>query len=76
MAYRQGNMGEAHKLADIAKKLQPKFIKHWYLMNMRQRLFTKDPVFYKKFKNYGTSNENWYYVDKEWRCYINHKRIR
>lgn len=42
---------------------------------MKRRLYTKDPKYYAVWSYLGTSDENWYFVDGEWRKYVNGKRI-
>lgn len=42
---------------------------------MKRRLFTKNPKHYKQWADLGFSDENWYFVDGEWRKYVNGKRI-
>lgn len=46
-----------------------------YYDQMKRRLYTKDPKYYAVWSYLGTSDENWYFVDGEWRKYINGKRI-
>jgi hypothetical protein len=46
-----------------------------YYNQMKRRLYSKDPEYYKQWAHLGTSDENWYFVDEEWRKYINGKRI-
>ena len=46
-----------------------------YYDNMKARLYTKNPQHYAQFAKYGTSDYNLYYVDGEWRKYVNGKRI-
>ena len=52
---------------------------HWhnigYYTQMKRRLYTKEPKHYWRWKCYGTSEENWYFVDGSWRKYVNGKRI-
>ena len=42
---------------------------------MKKRLFTKNNIHYKQWAELGESQENWYFVNEEWRKYINGKRI-
>jgi hypothetical protein len=46
-----------------------------YYEQMKRRLYTKDPTYYAVWSYLGTSDENWYFVDDEWRKYVNGKRI-
>ena len=43
---------------------------------MKKRLYTKAPEHYKQWESFGKSEENWYFVDGEWRIYENGKRIK
>lgn len=46
-----------------------------YYDQMKRRLYTKDQKYYAVWSYLGTSDENWYFVDGEWRKYVNGKRI-
>lgn len=35
----------------------------------KRRLYTKNPVFYQRWKGYGESYDNWYWVDGIWKKY-------
>ncbi len=54
---------------------QPPFHTQEYYDQMKRRLYTKDKEHYKQWANLGESQENWYFVDGEWRKYVNGKRI-
>lgn len=54
---------------------RPKFHTQEYYDQMKRRLYTKDPEHYKQWADLGKSNENWYFVDGEWRKYVNGKRV-
>lgn len=53
------------------------FKPHWhtrtYYEQMKRRLYTKSPNHYSQWWTLGTSTENFYYVDGEWRIYENGK---
>jgi len=51
-------------------KIMPDFITDEYCDNMKKRLFTKDPEHYKQFKPYGKSYVNMYFVEGEWKYYL------
>ena len=53
----------------------PPFHTQEYFAQMKRRLYTKDNNHYKQWAHLGESQENWYFVDNEWRKYINGKRI-
>lgn len=64
-----------HFYNDMANKSRPPFHTQEYFDQMKRRLYTKDPVHYAQWAYLGTSEENWYFVDGEWRIYKNGKRI-
>lgn len=53
----------------------PKFITGEFCNQHKRRLYTKDPIHYKYFECYGTSDENWYIVDNKLLIYKNGKLI-
>ena len=53
----------------------PPFHTQEYFDQMKRRLYTKDPVHYAQWAHLGESEDNWYFVDGEWRKYKNGKRI-
>ena len=55
---------------------KPDFHTQEYLDQMKRRLYTKNNVYYTQWSSLGESQENWYFVDGEWRRYINGKRIK
>ena len=59
----------------MAKKLAPCFHTQEYFDQMKRRLYTKDPEYYKQWADLGKSAENWYFVDGSWRKYVNGKRV-
>jgi hypothetical protein len=71
--YKNGKNTKNYEL--ICALLKPYFHTQEYFDQMKRRLYTKDPVHYKQFAEYGESQENWYFVDGEWRKYVNGKRI-
>ena len=60
---------------ECAIRTRPKWHTNEYFDQMRRRLYTKDNEHYRMFEHLGESNENWYFVDGEWRKYVNGKRI-
>lgn len=58
-----------------ANKLTPSFINEEMCIQHRKRLYTKSPELYPQFAKYGTSEENWYFVNGELLKYKNGKRI-
>ena len=69
----------AYDFAKVASMLADQSRPDWhcqsYYDQMKRRLHTKSPAHYKQWRHYGTSEENYYYVDGEWRKYVNGKRI-
>lgn len=59
-----------------ALKKTPNFHTEEYYNQMKRRLYTKNKEHYKQWAHLGTSEENWYFVDGEWRKYINGKIIK
>lgn len=59
----------------VALEYTPPFHTEEYLDQMKRRLYTKDPVHYEQWAHLGESEDNWYFVDGEWRIYRNGKRI-
>lgn len=60
----------------FADKIRPPFHTEEYFNQMKRRLYTKDPVHYAQWAHLGESEDNWYFVDGEWRIYRNGKRIK
>ena len=65
-----------HFYNDMANKSRPPFHTQEYFDQMKRRLYTKDPVHYEQWAHLGESEDNWYFVDGEWRIYRNGKRIK
>lgn len=73
--YVRGDDDKALWASNLADYWRPKFHIEQYFSNMKARLYTKNPQHYAQFAEYGTSDYNLYYVDGEWRKYVNGKRI-
>lgn len=54
---------------------KPPFHTTEYFKQMKRRLYTKDPVYYEQWAHLGKSEDNWYFVNNEWRIYRNGKRV-
>ena len=74
-AYKNKDMERAEEWDRVASCFTPPFHTEAYFKQMKRRLFTKNPEHYSQWAHLGTSNENWYFVDGEWRYYCNGKRI-
>lgn len=75
--YATDERGKSKEIGDTMAELEagPSFITNDYCDQMKRRLYTKDPIYYAQFAEFGTSNVNWYYVDGEWVYYKNRKQI-
>lgn len=72
----QNNDGILAKACNFAANLiTPEWHTQEYYDQMKRRLYTKDPEHYKQWADLGESQENYYYVDGEWRKYVNGKRV-
>ena len=60
----------------MAEKLTPCFHTQEYFDQMKRRLYTKDPEHYAQWADLGKSDENYYYVDGQWRIYKDGKRLQ
>lgn len=68
-------MALAKVSSEIADDIRPDWHNEAYYAQNKCRLYTKEPKHYWRWKYYGTSEENWYFVDGSWRKYVNGKRI-
>lgn len=75
MSYKKCEFGTAILSSMYADNYRPDWHTQEYYDQMKARLFTKNPQHYAQFAEYGTSDYNLYYVDGEWRKYVNGKRI-
>lgn len=60
----------------VADKCRPPFHTQEYFDQMKRRLYAKDKEYYAQWAHLGESEDNWYFVDGEWRIYNNGKRIK
>lgn len=73
--YANGWLRDAKIENDYAESCKPSFHTQEYYDQMKRRLFEKDEEHYKQWSHLGKSDENWYFVDGEWRKYVNGKRV-
>lgn len=73
--YQRGNIDFARQMSCYCKTLTPRFHTQEYFDQMKRRLCTKDKEHYKQWADLGESDCNWYFVDGEWRKYVNGKRV-
>ena len=76
LAYKDYDYELIDMMNEEALKLTPSFFNQEFFNQHKRRLYTKDPVHYAQFAEYGTSEDNWYFVDGEMRIYRNGKRIK
>ena len=76
-SYQKGDMISAELFSSACNRIRPPFHTAEYFKQMKRRLYTKDPVYYKEWAYLGTSEDNWYWSQKENKFikYRNGKRI-
>lgn len=74
-SYKNGSYDVAQLYSDQSLEYKPKFHTQEYYEQMKRRLYTKDNKHYKQWAYLGESDVNWYFVNGEWRKYINGKRF-
>lgn len=75
-AYKNGDIVKALQFSDAAMNNKPDFIDENLITQMKRRLYTKDNNYYSQWKDLGTSDINFYYVDGNWLYYQNGKLIK
>ena len=75
MSYEKCEFGTAILSNMYANTYRPDWHTQEYYDQMKRRLYTKDKEHYKQWADLGESQENWYFVDGEWRKYVNGKRV-
>lgn len=73
--YKHNATIHAKVCSDLAQMCKPEWHTTEYFDQMKRRLYSKNPEHYKQWSHLDKSDINWYFVDKEWRKYINGKRI-
>ena len=71
-----GGFYDMRDASRFCEAVRPPFHTKEYFDQMKRRLYTKDPAHYAQWAHLGESEENWYFVDGEWRKYKNGKRIK
>lgn len=66
----------ASEWGEKAMSCFPLFLTDSFTSQHRRRLYTKSPHFYMMWAELGTSDENWYYLNGEWRIYINGRIVK
>ena len=62
--------------SEVCEMYKPEFHTDEYFEQMKRRLYTKDKEHYSYWSELGESNENWYWVDNQWKKYVNGKIIK
>ena len=73
--YAMGDTVRASVYSILADGIRPDWHTQEYYDQMKRRLYTKDSEHYNQWADLGESDENWYFVDGEWRKYVNGKRV-
>lgn len=74
--YKRGNIDDALFCSNKCFEMVPNFHDDEYLNQMKRRLYTKDNNHYKQWSYLGESCINWYFVDGNWKKYLNGKQIK
>lgn len=74
--YKHNAYIHAKVCSDLAQMCKPEWHTTEYFDQMKRRLYSKNNEHYKQWENLGESNQNFYYVDGEWRVYENGKRLK
>lgn len=74
VAYKNKNYDLCHQLSEKAEAIKPSFLCEELYINFKKRLYTKDPNYYSKWKDLGTTEANYYFVDNHWLKYENGKK--
>lgn len=75
--YRKGMYQDAMKCSEKSLLISPWFLDYIPLLEQhRRRLYTKNPKVYSDFKNLGTSNYNWYIVQRRILIYYSGKIVK
>lgn len=69
-AVKRCDLAEAEFYNEFANEIKPNFLTEDFYNHMKCRLYTKDKEFYKDWEVFEESNINKYFVDGEWKCFI------
>ncbi len=75
-SYQKGDMVSAELFNGACNCIRPPFHTGEYFKQMKRRLYSKDKEYYEQWAYLGESEDNWYFVEGEWRIYRNGKRIK
>ena len=74
--YVRGRKSLASHFSVLADEIRPKWHTQDYFDQMKRRLYTKNKEHYKQWADLGKSDENYYYIDGQWRIYKDGKRLQ
>lgn len=74
-AYKANHFNTARAFDNETNGIKPYFLTDEFCDQHKRRLFTKAPNLYPQFASYGTSEENWYFVNGKLLKYINGKKL-
>lgn len=75
-AYREEQYFNSILFSEVCERYKPEFHTDEYFEQMKRRLYTKDKEHYSYWSELGESNENWYWVDNQWKKYLNGKIVK
>lgn len=73
--FKEGDLGHAEWWNKHANYIRPAFLTDEFCDQHKRRLYTKAPSLYPQFEEYGTTEENWYFLDGEVVKYVKGKRV-
>lgn len=71
VSYKNNDIVQAFVAEQWCHTTRPKWHTQAYYDQMKRRLYSKNPEHYKQWAHLGESDCNWYFVDGEWRKYVN-----
>ncbi len=75
-SYRDEQYLDSILFSEVCEMYKPEFHTDEYFEQMKRRLYTKDKEHYSYWSELGESNENWYWVDNQWKKYVNGKIVK
>lgn len=74
--YKNKHIENAESISRVCDMFKPTLLTPDFCDQHKRRLYTKSPERYPQFAEYGTSDENWYFVEGELKKYINGKIVK
>ena len=75
-SYREEQYFNSILFSEVCERYKPEFHTDEYFEQMKRRLYTKDKEHYSYWSELVESNENWYWVDNQWKKYVNGKIVK